>query len=312
MTTFADALAASPDLFARLLPTVYFNKHLALTPPLRPSSLHRALTGFRTARIHIGALQSCAGSAVVRIGHSVVACGITPYLVSTDTDVAACGTLFTNVDVAGRRDGMPLAEYVALSRWLFTTANGVGLYEPTDLRVLNPIDGSETGLAFALQAQIQVFAPTAPSQPPQDVVWACLISALASTMIPRLALAPEDDINFITAATAKFSHVGATKLQLQYDIENLPWCVNFGIAHPSGLVLADLDGRVEEVSVDGHIMIIACAPSANDMQDEPKLVAMELSTGLTDITRAQIQQCISLTQKRAYELSAILKTQLQR
>ncbi|KAK9459298.1 uncharacterized protein V1516DRAFT_679522 [Lipomyces oligophaga] len=290
--SFASSLAASPDLFARLLPSVYLEKHLTLDPPVRPSL--RTPTQFRQCSINTSSLPDTFGSAVVRFGDSIAICGITGFLVDS---VDVCSTLYTNIDIAGRT-GMPLPQYMAMSQWMFDTVRFLDLYDVSQLNV------SGTLKTLVLQAQIQLLSPVESA----DVAWASLICALIDTKIPKAIVATEEQImspDYRPVDYIRFSRSEATPLVLNYSRSSLPWCVNFGVmTNPISLVLADLEGKVEELTVEGKISLIVTA-SSDDIE------SISIESGKSEITSQQVKECIKLARSRANELDKTLQRHLE-
>lgn len=143
-----------------------------------------------------------------------------------------------------------------------------------------------------LIAQIQVLSRSAP---PSDVSWAALISALSTTMIP-VALPPSEDF----ASTVKFSATEKVPLRLNFS-GSPPWCTNLGVTD-NGLVIADLDGEIEEESVEGRVSVIIAESS--------DILNLSVSSGSTEITTDNIRQCIQLARVRAADLYLLLKENL--
>ncbi|KAK9316835.1 hypothetical protein V1522DRAFT_402651 [Lipomyces starkeyi] len=286
---FAEALSSSPQLFARLLPTVYFDKYLSLDPPIRPSL--RAPTQFRPCSINTSALPSTFGSSVVRMGECIAVCGITGYII--DTAEAGPSALYTNIDIVGRA-GPPQSELMSMSEWMYETALATKLFDPVQLRI------EDTAQTVVLQAQIQLLSQMYSG----DVAWAALLAALAVTRIPKAIPADDEETltsDFGTEPVVRFSRTETKKLELNY--ENLPWCVNFGVMDDTGLVLADLEGRVEEVSVQGRITIVTSAGTSS-------IQNLSISAGKSIISKEHIRQCIAVAKHRAAELDSILKSQI--
>ncbi|KAK9480870.1 hypothetical protein V1514DRAFT_288608 [Lipomyces japonicus] len=317
MTTgsFADTLSSNPDLFAGILPEVYFSKYLSLpSSPARPPSL-RGVHEFRHCTMHAGALAHTLGSAVVRMGNSIAVCGITAYVVDSDgdDDDGVAGGLFTNVDALGRT-GPPTPELMSMSEWMVATARSVKLYDREQLRVAGTAQQWLT-----LQAQIQLLGSSQQGQQQDgyDVAWAALIAGLRATRLPRAVVADDEEsrtADFGTEPEIKFDRAQASRLVLNYADDSLPWCVNFGVWQrrrqdrgddddddddDNELVLADLEGRVEQASVDGRISIIT---TANDKTIE----SISVAAGKTTITKRHVQKCIELARARAGELNQIL------
>ncbi|KAK9323610.1 hypothetical protein V1517DRAFT_345169 [Lipomyces orientalis] len=286
---FAEALSSSPQLFARLLPTVFFDKYLALDPPIRPSL--RSPTQFRSCSINTSALPNTFGSAVVRMGECIAVCGITGYIV--DSAEVGPSSLYTNVDIVGRT-GPPQPELMSMSEWMYETALATKLFNPVQLRIQG------TTQTLVLQAQIQLLSQMYSG----EVAWAALLASLAVTRIPKAIPADEEETvtaDFGTDPDIRFSRQESNKLELNY--ENLPWCVSFGVMEDTGLVLADLEGRVEDASVQGRITIVTSA-GTNSLQN------LCVSAGKSVISKDHIRQCISLAKQRAAELDSILKSEI--
>ncbi|KAK9367745.1 hypothetical protein V1509DRAFT_625180 [Lipomyces kononenkoae] len=286
---FAETLSSSPQLFARLLPTVYFDRYITLDPPIRPSL--RSPTQFRPCRINTSALPNTFGSSVVRMGECIAVCGITGYII--DSSEAGPSALYTNVDVVGRT-GPPQSELMSMSEWMYETALAANLFDPAQLKI------EDTAQTLVLQAQVQLLSQMYSG----DVAWAALLAALAVTRIPKAILADDEETltaDFATEPVIRFSSSETKKLEL--NSENLPWCINFGVMEGTGLVLADLEGRVEEVSVQGSITVITSAGN-NSIQN------LSISAGKSLISKDHIRQCIALAKQRAAELDSILQSQI--
>ncbi|KAK7202745.1 hypothetical protein BZA70DRAFT_284851 [Myxozyma melibiosi] len=290
---FADSLAASPDLFARVLPKVFLDKHLALDPPLRPSL--RPPLAFRDCKINTDAIPNTVGSAVVRMGDAVAICGITAFVHDAPSSSSSSSppTLYTNIDLVGRGSSPPLPEYMALSHSIFEAAAAARLYDPAQLR----INDFQT---LVLQAQIQLLSPTCQA----DVAWAALVSALRSTLLPTILPSDDTDINN-NDSDPLFSSTQTTPLLLSPSYtSSLPWCINFGLARDN-LILADIDGRVEDLSIDSRLTLILSATT-----DDDSLISVSLSSGSNAFTKQIVKQCVDLARSRAAQLDRILLSQI--
>ncbi|KAK9458117.1 hypothetical protein V1511DRAFT_454952 [Dipodascopsis uninucleata] len=287
--SFADALSSSPDLFAHILPKTYFEKYLGLDPPLRPSL--RSPLEFRSCTINTSPVQKTLGSALARIGESIAVCGITGYIIEKH-ELKNNSTLYTNIEIAGRV-GPPTPELMCLSEWMYETAETANLFDPAQLNIKN---SSQT---LVLQAHIQLFS----SMRTGDVAWAALLSALANTKIPTVLPIDEDMAteDFTTRINYKFSTKDSIPLKLNY--KSLPWCSNFGVMEETGLLLADLEGRVEEASVEGRVTLVIAA-------DDDDLRSLSLCSGKSTITRLHLEQCMELAKKRSAELDRALNKAL--
>ncbi|KAK9469428.1 hypothetical protein V1512DRAFT_231906 [Lipomyces arxii] len=287
---FANALSASPELFARLLPTVFFDKYISLNPPVRPSL--RAPEQFRSCSMNTSALVNTLGSSVVRMGECIAVCGITGYVV--DFTELGPSALYTNIDIVGRT-GPPQHELMSMSNWMFETAAATKLFDSAQLLI------PDTTQSLVLQAQIQLFSQTYSL----DVAWTALLSALAVTRLPKAIKDDKEDVitaDFSTEPRVLFSRTETVPLILNYT--HLPWYFNFGVMQDTGIVIADLEGRVEELSIQGRISLVLAADSA-------EIQNLSISAGKSTVSKEQILKCVELARQRAAELDSILQTQLQ-
>ncbi|KAK9474577.1 uncharacterized protein V1510DRAFT_411404 [Dipodascopsis tothii] len=279
---YGDLGQFSPTIFSKLSPNLFFDKYISLDPPVRPSL--RAPEAFRESSINSSQpLPNALGSAVVRFGDSIAVCGISGSLVDL-SDIPDRKFLYTNVEChRGDRSNSVAPEDAAVSEWIYQNANGAKLFDPAQLLVAD-------GKAVILVAQIQVLSRSAP---PAGIAWAALMAALRVTKIPVARPPTEDFVPVI-----KFSATESTPLALAFDGQ-LPWCAELGVA-TNGLVIADPEGEIEEVSVDGRVAVIL-----TQAPDGP-LYNVTLTARSATITQATIDRCIALARARAAELDALV------
>lgn len=207
-----------PEVFARLEPELYFQRHIQ--EGLRPSL--RTLEEFRPISVQHGpqVLPQCIGSSVLRVGDTTVVCGITAGTSQKP------GAIYTNVEIMrGSRTGPPTLEEMTTSQRLFQLANKTDLIDKQNYHIVDELENvtqqqlnelsTQTqesdmdvdtqgdinedkarntssrvivGIShISLIAHIQVLSR---SGPVLDASWNALVSALQSTKLPLVYIDP--------------------------------------------------------------------------------------------------------------------------
>lgn len=69
------------------------------------------------------------------------------------------------------------------------------------------------------------------------------------------------------------------------------------------IILADLEGAVEDVAVDGRVAVIVSA-------DSDVLTSLSVAAGKSHVSKQDVSDCVKLARKRSAELDKILLQQL--
>lgn len=216
------------EVFARLAPDVYFERHLqqGKRPTGRDLGEARPLDVRRDDAL---SLPGALGSAVVRAGNATVVCGITGGVTSFEGN----GGVYANVEIhRGGHAGNPTAEEQVLTMTTHRLVQAAGI-DPQNFVI-------GEGRELCLMAQIVVLSRTGPSM---DLVWASLRAALQDCRVPVFA---QDERTLEMVPTAESRPL---VLPSQFATEHR----TFGVTR--GVVLADIDGAVEEECVPDRICI---------------------------------------------------------
>lgn len=219
-----------PEVFARLAPEIYFERHI--THNLRPTG--RGLLEKREVQLKPDSgesLRGSLGSAVVRAGAATVICGINYGLTRFNTE----GGIYPNVEIhRGGMAGNPTGEEQVLTMQVHRLL-GAAHIDPSYFSVNDE-------MTLCLTAQIVVLSRTGPML---DLVWQCLVSALQVAKIPKFV---ENERTGELEPSAEDFY----KLELP---ESMTHSLNsYGIVN-GDIILADIDDAVEEECVPNRATI---------------------------------------------------------
>jgi hypothetical protein len=110
------------DIFQRLHPKAYLERFLA--EQLRPDG--REAADWRDLYVHVGSISTADGSALVRLGHTTIVCGVKAEIAEPDLEQPTEGFLVPNIDLPAMcaprfKPGPPSEEAQVLSDRLAST-----------------------------------------------------------------------------------------------------------------------------------------------------------------------------------------------
>lgn len=118
MTEALSPLTFPPELYKRLVPAEFLARHLSSEHSIRPDS--REPSQFRDLGVTTGSLSSANGSSVVRLGNTVMTCGVRAEITEPDPFHPKQGFVVPNIEIgplchASFRSGPPsdLQQYIA-------------------------------------------------------------------------------------------------------------------------------------------------------------------------------------------------------
>lgn len=97
MSDGLSPLTFSPELFKRLVPSQFLSQHLLSRPSVRPDS--RSPHEFRELSVNTGSLSNSNGSAVVRLGQTLMTCGVRAEITAPDPFHPKQGFIVPNVEI---------------------------------------------------------------------------------------------------------------------------------------------------------------------------------------------------------------------
>lgn len=328
--------------FARIEPELYLTRHLI--HGRRPGT-SRSFTDFRPVTIQQGSLtpsdsgkgSATIGSSVVRAGLTVVSCGI----VAGTTSTAGAGAVYPNVEIQrGGFNSAPSMEEMCVSQRVFEVLQAVNFpasnfgvrlasttTTTTETGKIQRQDSGETveGQELVLTAHVQVLSR---GGPPFDLVWRAVMAALRDTKLPLFEVDPDDN-RILTCVGNEFGPafefpgsslslgtgeiVSSTFGVAEVRPEELPSTSDGTAASQEDdqskvVVVADLDGEIEESCIASTINIVADTTAKSkekgylygisiSVVGAQSLRGGDVGSGL-QIQREQIKRAIQLARNR--------------
>ncbi|CAN6672388.1 exosome complex component Rrp43p [Trichomonascus vanleenenianus] len=248
-------LSFPPDVFARLEPDIYLQRHLALG--LRPDGL-RKFDEFRPTAYQLGTLKSdnVLGSSVAKAGGTVVVCGVTASI----TETPGAGGVYPNVEIlrGSSRNAPPTEEEMIMSQRAYQILDAI----PELRDQFNyAIEGVEDKW-IVLHVRVQVLSRTGPCF---DSVWNGIIAALRDTNRPIIEIDPDTlKIKCTIDKENKFFSIPLEQISSSFgvaEVSSLDGKMNgneedVDMDHPEKVILADLDGTTEEACVTSRVNVV--------------------------------------------------------
>lgn len=184
------------DDFKTAQPLEYY-KHF-LKENIRPDG--RGLMEFRKTLLNIGTINTAYGSAVLKLGHTMVACGITAELAEPSAESPNTGFFVPNVELPPLcspefRPGPPDDKAQVLSQLVLDTVTNSGLLNLEDLCI------EEKKLSWVIYADITCMSHDGNLL---DAVLTVLYAALRDTKLPSIVINEESkEVEHIPETTFK-------------------------------------------------------------------------------------------------------------
>jgi len=261
--------------FKTAQPIEFYNHFLKEN--VRPDG--RQLLKFRNSLLNIGSINTACGSALVRLGHTMVICGITAELAEPLPLFPHQGLFVPNVDLPAScsnkyRPGPPSADAQILSQFVSDLAKNSGMLKMEDLCI------SPKKLVWVIYADIQCISDDGNLN---DAVITALYAALQDASLPTV----EYDEETGNVAVKE-------ELKLKLELKNCPISSTFVLFQNE--VLADPTNEEEEIS-NGKITIV--------VDNECKL-CMVHKPGGSVIKEDQLKTCIRAAFKRHSEVVTLI------
>jgi len=260
---------------------IEFYKHF-LKENVRPDG--RELLKFRDALLNIGSINTARGSALVRLGHTMVICGISAELAEPKATTPDKGFFVPNVDLPPScsnkyRPGPPSDDAQILSQFVLDVATNSEVLKLENLCI------ATKKLAWVIYADIQCISHDGNLK---DAIIAALYAALRNTKLPTV------EYNEETA------DVQVKQDQLfQLPIQTCPVSSTFALFQDE-ILLADPTNEEEEIS-NGTITIV--------VNSEGKL-CMVSKPGGAEMKEEKLKVCIRTALKRHAEVMSLVTTAL--
>lgn len=333
--------------FARIEPELYLARHLV--HGRRPGT-SRSFDAFRPVTIQQGSLTPSAsssqrgssatiGSSVVRAGLTVVSCGI----VAGTTSTPGAGGVYPNVEIQrGGFNSAPSIEEMCVSQRVLEVVRAVGFPAANfGVRLAGPASSSSSGTQqknkerkdsgetvdgqwLVLTAHVQVLSR---GGPPFDLVWRAVMAALRDTKLPLFEVDADDNRIFACVGNEfgpGFEFPGSGEIVsstfgvAEVRPEELPSISDSTLSEAESkvVVVADLDGEIEESCIASTINVVAenvpttTSSTKSESNDKGYLYGVSISVvgaqslrggdvgaGL-QIQREQIKRAIRLARNR--------------
>lgn len=236
----SQPLSFPPEVFARLEPDIYLQRHLALG--MRPDC--RKFDEFRPSQSQLGTLQNSIGSAVVRSGNTVAVCGIT----ASTTENENNGGIFPNIVInrGGSRYAPPSGEEMVMSQRLYELLQSSDVWNQHYEESFVLKDCANRGLV--LNANVQILSRSGPSF---DVAFNSVMGAMKNAKIPRIYW--DDDFQQV-----KLDNSQSRPLLFSSQVSSSFGVVEIKENEQNHLgILSDLEGEAEETCINSRINVIA-------------------------------------------------------
>jgi len=258
---------------------VEFYKHF-LKENIRPDG--RELLKFRSSLLNIGSINTARGSALVRLGHTMVICGITAELAEPRSSKPNEGYFVPNVELPAScsnkyRPGPPSDDAQILSQFVVDVAKNSGILNLEDLCI------APKKLSWVIYADIQCVSHGG-NLP--DAIVAAMYAALENTKLPKV-LYNEDTASVEVKEDEHF----------KLPLNTCPVSSTFAIFQ-DGILLADPTNEEEEIS-NGIITIVVTSEGNLCMVNKP---------GGAQIKEEQLKVCIRTSLQRHAEVQSLINT----
>lgn len=235
----SQPISFSPEVFARLEPDIYLQRHLGAK--LRPDG--RTFSEFRQTIIELGTLENSVGSSVVRSGNTVAVCAIT----ASTSENKDSGGVFPNIVInrGGNSNAPPSGEEMVLSQRVYEVIRSSDLYEWYED---NFVLGECENRSLVLNANVQILSRSGPCF---DVAFNSVMQALKGAKIPRVYW---DADNQKIQIDSDSEHM--RKLRFKPQVSSSFGVINIKEASQVA-VLCDLEGEAEEACIKSRANIIS-------------------------------------------------------
>lgn len=259
-----------------------FYKHF-LKEHIRPDG--RKLTTFRNTLLNIGSINTARGSSIVRLGHTMVICGIGAELAEPSPSSPNEGFFVPNVDLPAScsnkyRPGPPSDDAQILSQFISDTAKNSGMLDLEELCI------APKKLSWVIYADIHCVSHDGNLA---DAIIIALYSALQNAKLPTIKYVEE-----------------TADVQVQEDVvfslplKDCPVSTTFALFQDD-ILLVDPTNEEEEIS-NGTMTIV--------VGNEGQLCMLHKPGGLV-IKENQLKECIRRALVRHAEVVSLISTAVE-
>ncbi|XP_071951787.1 exosome complex component RRP43-like [Antedon mediterranea] len=264
--------------FKTAQPTEYYRRFLK--EDIRPDG--RSLDEIRPTILNVGSISTAEGSALVKLGHTSVICGIKAALAKPTAEQPTQGFLVPNVDLpplcsSRFKVGPPSDQAQVVSQLIADIIKNAGVIDLGSLCI------SEDKLCWVLYCDLVCLDYDG------NVVDACMIALIAALQNVLLASV---EINSETLL-AETSREKTVKLNIQQQ----PVCTTFAIFDDTILIA---DPTIEEEDLATGVVTIA-------LNKNNHLCCLHKPGG-SPLTENQLQDCINRGKLRATEVRKLITT----
>eukprot|EP00128_Syssomonas_multiformis_P010230 Colp12_sorted_trinity150504_noHs@26308 len=270
-------MSLQAETFKKIRPAEYYKKFL--TENIRPDG--RDLWKVRKIALDIGSISSANGSALVRLGHTSVMCGIKAELADPQDDKPSSGYIIPNVDLPPLcgpkfRPGPPAEEAQVLTAFMNDVLTKSGMVDPKDLCI------SEGNLVWCLYVDVVCLSYDG------NVQDACILAAVAALHNVKL---PEIEVD-VEAGDVKTLPSYRSPLAIKTYPISTTVCQFDG-----GFLLAD-PTREEEELASGTFTVVTGS--------DGNLLAIHRPGG-AGLSDQQLSECVKFAQSRKDGVSKLLQ-----
>lgn len=271
-------LTFPPELYKRLVPSEFLSHHLKAVPSIRPDA--RAPKDFRDLAVTNGSLASTNGSAVVRLGGTVVTCGIRAEITEPDLFKPTTGFVVPNIELgplchSSFKAGPPSELQQSVAHFLMNTISTTGVLDLEKLCI------QEQKAVWVLYVDVICISYEGSIR---SASIAAIMAALLNTSLPTAAW--DSDLENVIC-------------KHEYNplsINFIPHVLEFGVF--DGVVLADMTD--EEESLCHEIVRFT-------LESSGKILSLSKSGGTT-IGGHQLPEILSLCEDRAKLMDTIIRS----
>lgn len=261
-------------------PVKYYRDFLA--QGVRPDG--RSLQKFRPVSINVGSIKTAEGSAIVKIGNTVVVCGIKAELAAPKAEEPNRGYLVPNVELPPLcspkfRPGPPSDQAQVSSNFIAETLTHSGCVDLTDLCIV------PEHLAWVLHCDLICLDHDGSLL---DACVIALVTALRTVKLPHVSYDVEKEATVVS-----------TEKRNKLQVYNTPVATTYAIFDDE-ILLPDPTNEEESLS-SGVVTVVV----------QGDMLCSVHKPGGSPLTESQLQECISGALNRAEYINKLVNTALK-
>lgn len=265
-----------PELYRRLVPSQFLLHHLSTQPPVRPDA--RRPQEFREVSVNTGSLTNTCGSSVVKLGSTIMSCGVRAEITQPDAFHPRSGYIVPNIEIgplchSAHRAGPPSDMQQTIAYSLDKLLKNSQVVDEEELCIV------EKKAVWVLYVDVICLSHGGSLL---SAATLAVVSALLSTSLPIARWELDCDA---VRCTHEYSPL---------KIRTVPHVVEFGIFN--GVLLADITEEEEGL----------CAETISITLSKENILAVS-KTGGGSISAQDVDQVVALAEKRVKAMDTIVR-----